>query len=67
MHKSQKSITDQGVPELPSGSVKVSELPSSSGQHFEFAQRSQNDYNEIIWNEMFGESSEESFKECLMK
>ena len=52
MYKSQKSIRDQGIPELPVGRVKVSEPPwprSSSGQHFwcwgiEFVRRSQNDY-----------------------
>ena len=32
MYKSQKSIMDQGIPELPKGSVKECELPDQEVQ-----------------------------------
>ena len=70
IYKSQKSITDQGIPELPKASVKVSELPD---QEVQVGNTSgigllslPADHKTIIdqtsSNEMFGESRDESFK-----
>ena len=70
MYRSQKSITHQGIPELPTGSVKVSEPPGPEVQvgntsGVGVSSLPEDDkmiIDEIVWNEMFGESSDESFK-----
>ena len=70
MYKSQKRITDQGVPELPSGSVKASkplsaevQVGNTSGVGFSSLPEDRKMIiDKIVWNERFGESSDESFK-----
>ena len=70
MYKLQKSITNQGIRELSTRSVKVSESPSPKAQVgntsgvglSSLPEDHKMIIDEIVWNEMFGESSDESFK-----
>ena len=70
MYKSQKSIMDQGIPELPKGSVKVCELPDQEVQVgntsgiglLSLPEDHETIIDQINLSQIFGESSDESFK-----
>ena len=70
MYKPQKQITNERVRELPWGSVKASnpfsaevQVGNTSGVGFSSLPEDRKMIiDKIVWNEMFRESSDESFK-----